>query len=140
MKKACLTCLLAVSVNVNAADLVLLDCELTTDDGAVFTFMELDWDKGAETADISYYDMNGNNKGSYTNVSVSSSAKTINFKSGVQLLANEPTQYAEGQISRVDMSFLVAVNTPFWRNNMSTNLMDIDGQCKLSDRKVEQAF
>jgi hypothetical protein len=140
MKKTCLTCFLAISVNVSATDLVLLDCEMTTDKGEVFTFMELDWDKNAETADISYYDMNGNNKGSYTNVSVSSSAKTINFKSGVSLLTDQPTQFAEGQISRVDMAFTVGISTPLWRNNIGSNLMDLDGKCKKSDRQIEQAF
>lgn len=140
IKKTCLTCFLAISVNVNATDLVLLDCELPTDNGAVFTFMELDWDKNSETADVSYYDKNGNSAGSYTNVIVSSSAKTINFKSGMSLLNNEPTQYAKGQISRVDMSFTLGISTPFWTNKMESNLMDLEGKCKKSDRQVEQAF
>ncbi|MDC0995057.1 hypothetical protein OAT01_04970 [Pseudomonadales bacterium] len=140
MKKVCVLLLLAFSVNLNASELVLLDCDITTNDGTGFTFMELDWDKDAETADISYYDMNGNNKGSYTNIPVSSSPKTINFKSGMNLLDDQPTQFAEGQISRVDMSFVVGVSTPLWRDNMGSNLLDVDGKCRKSDRKLEQAF
>ena len=102
--------------------------------------MEFDWDKDAETADISYYDMNGKNRGSYTNVPVSSSAKTINFKSGMNLVDDQPTQFAEGQISRVDMSYVVGISTPFWRNNVGGNVLEVKGNCRKSDRKLEQAF
>ena len=40
-----------------------------------------------------------------TNVPVTSSAKSINFKSGIAIMEGQPDQFIEVQVSRVDMSF-----------------------------------
>lgn len=122
------------------SDIVLLDCDMQAQKGDDFLFFELDWDKSAEAADVTYYDKTGSPKGAYTNVPVTSSAKSINFKSGIAIMEDQPEQFIEVQISRVDMSFSGGISTPLWRTSMGGNLFDVNGRCKKAERELEQAF
>ena len=129
-----------ISLQSAGSDIVLLDCDIEAEKGDDFLFMELDWDKAAETADVSYFDNTGLKNGSYTTVPVTSSAKSINFKSGFAMLEDQPEQFIEVQVSRVDMSFNGGISTPLWRTTIGGNLLSVDGRCRKSERELEQAF
>ena len=130
----------SISLPTAGSDIVLLDCDMQAQKGDDFLFLELDWDKSAEAADVTYYDNTGGPAGTYTNVPVTSSAKSINFQSGIAVIKGQPDQFIEVQVNRVDMSFSGGISTPLWRTSMGGNLIDVNGRCRKAERQLEQAF
>tara|TARA_B100001059_G_C17728547_1_gene524863 strand:+ start:378 stop:776 length:399 start_codon:yes stop_codon:yes gene_type:complete len=121
-----------ISLPTAGSDIALLDCYSDPDIGDDFLFMQLDWDKSAEAADVVFYDRTGMPKAAYTNVPVRSSAKTINFQSTFW----ESDQRIKIQVHRVTMGFAAGISY----NNTDVILVNVDGSCRIAERQLEQAF